>query len=524
MGKVQFPVSEMERLAADLVSTTEAYHASSRLIEQARNTVRLHPADPNLIPSRITMMTIIVSRHLQTEADRNTADAELVAATSAAARRADAPGVGVCRPDTSLVDTAIAFGGRHTFVLDLNWWERLLDAGESAVEEIPSTADSAFGWIQDRYDEGRHRLRRAAGFVWDLPGEVYQDLVDGTMAALSAGDDLAIYLIMERLREIRLGLGYIAEMSPVAPLVPTGRRLWNHRIKPMIVTEIMDLLEEPFGRDDEVGGDPGGRFSTRERGPFIVYGGGAVERGRNAVVQGLADTADSERIQPDEFEIIDHGNDRYTLVLAGVTDLSNPGAGLNPHHQSVRDTDYAAARSTASAAIDDNLYAATVRDYVQANVPHGASIAIVGHSFGADTALDLAADPDFNGRYFHVTHVTAAAYHSEPQLPYVPEGTRVLVLQNNKDIPVIIEELGHAGSVAEMSPPARPDILIREFSGGWEGAGHHQNNYISFLSTTDDAAVEAYLGSLAEHGYSDDGQAEAVDISVSRNVLPKIVN
>ena len=70
-----------------------------------------------------------------------------------------------------------------------------------------------------------------------------------------------------------------------------------------------------------------------------------------------------------------------------------------------------------------------------------------------DTALDLAADPAFNGSAgFDVTHVVAAGYHSEPQLAHVGSSTRVLVLQNHRDAAVIVEAVGrgHVPAVVEQ--------------------------------------------------------------------------
>jgi hypothetical protein len=200
--------------------------------------------------------------------------------------------------------------------------------------------------------------------------------------------------------------------------------------------------------------------------------------------------------------------------LPGVTDLTNPKDGLNPHNRSVRDTDYAAARSASSAKIADNAYAQMVQRYIQAEVPTGASLAIVGHSFGSDTALDLAADPWFNGRQYNVTHVVAAAYHSEPQLAHVANGTDVLVLQNTRDIPVVVEELGHASSMAELLARGGGGIILEEFEGGWKGLGHHQDHYINYVGSTDSDAAEEFFAQWAEAGYGEDGEVVAVDVSV----------
>lgn len=204
-----------------------------------------------------------------------------------------------------------------------------------------------------------------------------------------------------------------------------------------------------------VPGDLGGTYSLEERFPWFVYGDDASERGRNAVIRGLHDTANDCQIGPDEFEIVKVEDDRYVVVIPGVTDLSaaatNPLGLLswNPDHRSVRATFMAARRSALSTDIARNLYAQMVQNTMEAEVPHGAEVMIIGHSFGADTALDLAADPTFNaaGRY-DVTHVVAAAYHSGPQLPSVPSSTQVLVLQNSADLVVVAESALDQPSVA----------------------------------------------------------------------------
>ena len=137
---------------------------------------------------------------------------------------------------------------------------------------------------------------------------------------------------------------------------------------------------------------------------------------------------------------------RYLVVLPGVTDLSSPDIGLSETHASVRDVDQFAYPSSRSASVAGNRYAQMVAEALAIRgVPIGSDLVIVGHSYGADTALDLAADRDFNGAGgYHVTHVVAAAYHSQPQLDHVPDSTEVLVLQNHRDVAVIVESVGAA--------------------------------------------------------------------------------
>jgi hypothetical protein len=190
-----------------------------------------------------------------------------------------------------------------------------------------------------------------------------------------------------------------------------------------------------------VSGDVGETGDAEVRSPYLVTGADDAEVGRALVVRALTDTASTARIRPDEFELVQFADGRYLVVLPGVTDLSRPDLGLSAEHRSVRDVDQFAYPSWRSTSVDDNRYARMVWDaLVDAGVPPGASLMIVGHSYGADTALDLAADAGFNGPGgFDVTHVVAAGYHSRPQLPDVGRSTEVLVLQNHRDAAVIVE-------------------------------------------------------------------------------------
>ncbi len=192
-------------------------------------------------------------------------------------------------------------------------------------------------------------------------------------------------------------------------------------------------------------GDAGETYDADLRSPYSIFGSSADERGRNLIIRALADTNDEVQIRQDEFEIVRLANGRYLVVLPGVTDLSSPDLGLDDRHRTVRDVDRFAYPSAQSTDVADNRYAQMVWDgLIAAGVPTGAELMIVGHSYGADTALDLAANPAFNGTGgFDVTHVVAAGYHSEPQLPHVGSSTEVLVLQNHRDAAVIVEAVGH---------------------------------------------------------------------------------
>jgi len=319
----------------------------------------------------------------------------------------------------------------------------------------------------------------------------------------------------------------------------------------------LDKIDQPFSnRKPDGKGDVGGTFEAETRKPFEINvekkNGNAksdIELGREALSTTLKDTDGSSQIQQDEFELIKHDNGNYTVVLAGVTDLSNPNLGLNPDNHTVRDVDQFAAPSSRSSEVEDNRYAELVREYILENVPTGANVMIVGHSYGADTALDLAADSTFNNpdSGVNVTHVVAAAYYSQPQIDDVQGHTDVLVLQNTEDNVVIGEAVAHTaaegaelayditqgvldGGLPSVSAPGAFELfddgvttptdntVVARFRGGEKGQGHHQDNYIDFVNgadaTAQDPAVQDFYRSIAEAGYTENGESVAVDISV----------
>jgi hypothetical protein len=434
----------------------------------------------------------------------------------------------------SLVEPTLGLVGRG-----IDWGR---DAAQDAAEDARTLWTTTRNGLERAYRWGRDRLVAVAAAAW--------------RTGLLAGQ----VILTETLQQIRRQLNLIkfATASPLpwaaggsvlfsvsVPIGGVAGGAWGWRAHQLVEPRVRDFVNrtvtprlvhgvfaaaDPLIPDGVPSGDldavqPGlgaghpRRWPTRSSGQvdgpqrFAVTGAADVDRGRGAVVRALEDTASPGQIQADEFEVVDHGHGRYTIVLPGVTDLSNPQPGLNPHNRSVRDTDVAAARSASSTNLDDNAYARMVRDYITDTIEPGASLAFVGHSFGADTAVDLAADPGLADAY-RVSHVVAAAYHSEPQLDAVPDGVAVLVLQNANDVPVLVEEIGHVPSVSQLLPRLRPNVVLEEFEGGYQGMGHHQANYIDHLDAEPTPAVAAFFESWSRSGFADDGPVTAVDISV----------
>lgn len=426
---------------------------------------------------------------------------------------------------------------RHRSIAD--WFNRLNvalgDLGEHVGNDIRTWASDPARAINDiiRWQQNPEQaLFELAEWVSDLPKEdlaglmlelldATAELIADTLWQLAEWQDQSI--CGPKAPELPLHLKPILEViiPIIAPGIPPtvfneGRsqfnKLWNEYYVPLEVNKFFLLLDPLF--DDSANGTPGGSLTSRSTEIFRTDGTNNTEKGTAAVSQSLSDTINSELIREDEAQLIKHDNGTYTLVLPGVTDLSSPNFGLNEHHDSSRDTNRAATKSAASTDVEDNEYALLIREFVAENVPTGSKVAIVGHSFGADTALDLSADPVFNGEMVQVTHVVAAAYDSGPQLSAVQNNTEVLTLRNNKDVVVIAENLGHLDTIKETCDENSPKHHEKTFSGSWKGAGHHPDNYADYVEQTDDTEVNDFMASWADNGYAASGQKQSFDVSM----------
>jgi len=278
------------------------------------------------------------------------------------------------------------------------------------------------------------------------------------------------------------------------------------------------------------GNDPGGTYSTRTKAGFVGLdrSAPAADRGRQVITQALRDASPGGPIAADEFAITDHGigpngKPTFTVNLPGVIDLSNPVPGFDPVHQSVRDMDQVAIRSAPTASVADNQYALMVIEALRVNnIPPGSNLLFVGHSFGADTVLDLAASTTFAKRY-NVTHVVAAAYDSVPQLASVDPSIDVLVLQNSDDKAIALEAFHRAVGQGDESVSTNTFAHeVREFPGGFnKDIGHHPDRYIDYLRSTQDPELDRFLESVTATGYANSGATVAIDVSLDPSIAPQ---
>lgn len=259
--------------------------------------------------------------------------------------------------------------------------------------------------------------------------------------------------------------------------------------------------------------------------------------GRAAVLAAMQGLAEEERIGRDEIEIRALDNGRYIVVLPGVTDLS---AGIEEFVDRVRDDPFDvgdAGRDAVHAWADNDeptvrkmryAYEAARRDDTSVNdysmvtiealeaagVPAGADVMLIGHSFGAYTAMDLAADPSFNaahgadhaGYHVAVTHVIAAGAETDWRFDELPAATSTLVLNNRFDLVYRAEDLLHRDGDA-----LHPGHIEQNFWGNWEGRGHDEHNYLDWLADTGNDRIEAWLDDVGS-SYASGGTRVSVQV------------
>ncbi len=269
------------------------------------------------------------------------------------------------------------------------------------------------------------------------------------------------------------------------------------------------------------GADRGGGLEREARGPLLAASGrDATDRGRRRARQLLALTGgpqDDEQavtLAADEIGLVALGPATYAVVLPGVVDLTRPWPGLDPHHRSVRDLDRHAMAATVDARPEADPYARMVALALDRHaVPPGASLLLVGHSYGAGAAVRLAAAPGLLGGR-RATHVLATGYHADPWVDQVPPSTRVLVLQNERDLMVAAGAVLHRAIGPGPAEGDTATAVIHRFPGGWSRAGHDQKHYLAELEAAGHPDVTAFLTELDVRGYSGPGQVSSIDVSV----------
>lgn len=232
----------------------------------------------------------------------------------------------------------------------------------------------------------------------------------------------------------------------------------------------------------------------------------------------------------DEIEVRRLDSGKYIVVMPGVVDLTDSvskgplsgplyAMGTNPH-DSARDIHYiapAAAGDLRGSTSGSNGYAYAVKLAMQrAGVPAGAEVTLVGHSGGAYTAYQMAADPGFNraapdasgGFSVRVTNVVGAGGDVAWMGAGLPSHTDGLVLRSRNDVPARIESL--------LSPNSLPSnsVTVIDFDGAWGAPvsfGHRPD--LTYVEPFDypPSALQRYMNSV-DSGYKAGGTSYMVSV------------
>ncbi|MBO8200748.1 hypothetical protein JW613_20890 [Streptomyces smyrnaeus] len=208
--------------------------------------------------------------------------------------------------------------------------------------------------------------------------------------------------------------------------IATGRTLAGAEPVLGISARIWALLDRGPGRAEPVAPDPALLERLDSSGTVVgcIRNIGTVGTGGTLLVQQVTG--------PD-------GVTRYIVQLAGMaTDAVSKAS-----PQDVLGAIHAVARPATP-------YTRAVTRALRSWVPSGSEVALVGHSLGGITAMNLAADPDFCALY-RVTHSVAIGSPVDGKHPADPD-TRAFSLINEHDV---VPSLEGRSAVSPYAPPAQ---------------------------------------------------------------------
>ncbi|GAU65789.1 Syd protein [Streptomyces sp. NBRC 110611] len=208
--------------------------------------------------------------------------------------------------------------------------------------------------------------------------------------------------------------------------IATGRPLTSAEPLLGVSARVWALLDRGPGRAEPVVPDPSLPAEFDCSGTIVGYvrNIGTLGTGGMLLVQRVAG--------PDSVT-------RYVVQLAGMaTDAISKDS-----PQDVLGAIHAVARTSTP-------YSRAVARALRTLVPSGTDIALIGHSLGGITALNLAADPDFCALY-RVTHSVAIGSPVDGKRPADPD-TRVFSLVNQHDV---VPSLDGRSAVSPYALPAQ---------------------------------------------------------------------
>lgn len=249
-----------------------------------------------------------------------------------------------------------------------------------------------------------------------------------------------------------------------------------------------------------------------------------------------------EGLPQDQFEILKVSDNppRYIVNLPGV-EFTREGPWEQDHLRDLRGA--SAARVTGN-----DAYAERVKAEMQrAGVPAGAEVMLVGHSYGAMAAMNIAGDHSFNrpgdtdgsdGYSVQVTHVLAAGAGLQDWIDDPPSGTKVLMAINRNDVVASGIQAGdldptallgaHHGAAGDLYSRAVNDITdnldykytsngtdrtVVEFTTQEDVLGHHYNNYERGLNGLGQPA-ESFVNDAAKMYFSGGGGMQSVRVDL----------
>lgn len=171
------------------------------------------------------------------------------------------------------------------------------------------------------------------------------------------------------------------------------------------------------------------------------------------------------QLEPDEMRVEVNEDRTVDIYLGGVSDFGKGVFGAHPTG-SVRDIDTQALPAMFG---KDNAYKDRVEEQIRelietGVIPRGSKVRIWAHSYGAMTAQQLAADPEFNGGLVNVVAIGSAGYYDNNLIKDVPDDVTVLSAQNNFDLVVAAERLAlEKQSFSRHGPLPRAVVQGAEF-------------------------------------------------------------
>lgn len=375
------------------------------------------------------------------------------------------------------------------------------------------------------------------------------------MMTIDAGMNIAeveqlAAILNEKSKQLQAVLGRIDRVVAIAGWVgPTSIRFkgqwWptNRRSIAAAATGLSDFaklaLENARQQREASDAQAGG---PRRRGGSVV----PFERRENHEPKGSQPRVESmenilergSRLQPGTFEILRVSDNppRYIVNLRGIEfSLGDPKT--QPHLQ---DMDAA----TAARLTGNDAYAERVKLEMQrAGIPAGAEVMLVGHSYGAIAAMNIASDTSFNrtsgdGYHVNVTHVVAAGAGVRDWVDDPPAHTDVLLALNRNDAVaanIQVADFGIQGVKEAFRNPITAFIndvfditdtrseeygdgrRVMEFSTNDGALGHDYSNYIKGFESAD-SDVQFWLEDVDKLYFTGGGTMQATTVSVPDSI------